>query len=468
MNRIPEKYFVTGEKLSFSYKKIDGCFEQAKREAPGDHFVLERVGRHYRLCRSFEKAIACLQKANKLCPMPFPCHHLGLVYMAMAENNIKEGGEDTKTKELLTEAGKWLEEADRLGKKAAYRITADLARVYVKLNEYQKALCCFKRAAEENTATDDGISLVAAGNYENWGKCFLLLGKTEEGKTKLLKAVECAARVKCHRRTAFSELVNLMQMEEHDRCEVKIDKLNELAKVHELVSRHREALNLRKTACELDPSNPNTLLGLIEHCCKRKKFALAQMYLSFLQNLTDITPPKERFLQVKLNAVAATEPSLAYKIFQEIFKFIFPQDCLSDIFIFSADEDKEIACSITCQFEKYFGLTCLCLHRDLHSMMKISETVEALNDSVLILFVVSECLTKTKRGTYFIERAIECVNSRGCGNIISLTTAANGITIPKLLQDFPTFNYEDVSPTTENMGLPLFNVLIENAGHGTN
>ncbi|CAH1238541.1 IFIT5 [Branchiostoma lanceolatum] len=461
MNRIPEKYFVTGEKLTFSDEKIDGCFEQAKREAPDDHFVLERVGRHYRLCRHFDKAIPCLQKANELCPMPFPCHHLGLAYMAMADKNIKKGGDDRKTKEWLTEAGKWLEEADKLGKKAAYRITADLARVYVKLEEYQKALCCFKRAAEENTATDDGISLVAAGNYENWGKCFLLLGKEEEGKTKLLKAVECAARVKYHRRTAFSELVKLMQMQEHDRPEVKIDKLNELAKLHELVSSHRKALDLRQSACELDPSNPNTLLGLIEHCCKRRNYALAQVYPSFLQNLTDIPPPKELFLQVKLNAVTTTEPSLAYKIFQETFQFIFPVDCLSDVFIYSADNDKEIACTITRQCEEYFGLTCLCLHRDLHSMLKISETVEALSDSVLILFIVSECLTKTKSGDYFIERAIECVNSRGCGNIISLTTASD-IIIPKLLQDFSTFNYDDVGPTTENMGLPLFRAFIEN------
>ncbi|XP_078576702.1 uncharacterized protein LOC144862228 [Branchiostoma floridae x Branchiostoma japonicum] len=488
--KIHPKYFEGNRKPEvLTNQQIDECFEKGLAVASDDHFVLERAGRHYRHRKRVDEAIKCLEKANEVRPSAFAWHHLGLAYRSkeLLMNPLRDGEEEVvrgvinigerhqKTEHIAigTKVLLRLGEGEgggavRVGKAAAWAeagapFLVGLAEIHMQVGKHEEALQYFRKAAKEDNLSR---SLDAASCYQKWGECFLQMGQEENGKNMLRKAVESAAKVRVEKRGAFATLVTLMQNEMGFQKDVRAERANELAQLYELVKRYSEALNFRKAALELKVNDPATLAGLVDNLRAQGDYTQARMYLSVLRGLTDVEVPKEVVIDVNLKAAqlqSQQDPHLARDIFLETFDFVFPTEhhpnVMYNVFVYSDNEDRERAETLTILCEEQYDLSCRCVHRDIPCTGSVVEMVaDLINKSTCVIFVVSKRSLQNGMTAYVIGMAVQVVNKRGLGNLV--TVNVDDCSIPQIISGYPSIKMADCSALQKGVNMNLFRKII--------
>eukprot|EP00079_Xenopus_tropicalis_P028056 XP_012822639.1 PREDICTED: interferon-induced protein with tetratricopeptide repeats 5-like [Xenopus tropicalis] len=123
-------------------------------------YVLRYVAKFYRRAGKFEEAIRVLKKAVSITPTSGFLHHqLGLCYRQMIIQRKRTGngnyrGQDTQEIKDLTEKAIFHFEMVLEVKKAFLHAHFDLADMYVRSNQYQKAEETYKKATELTTTPE--------------------------------------------------------------------------------------------------------------------------------------------------------------------------------------------------------------------------------------------------------------------------------------------------------------------------
>ncbi|XP_078660376.1 uncharacterized protein LOC144904986 [Branchiostoma floridae x Branchiostoma belcheri] len=363
---------------------------------------------------------------------------------------------------FLEKAKHCLERAYELSEGTGVAIPVGLAEIHMQMGQFDEALQFFRKAIDKDSVSR---SLEAASCYQKWGECFLQMGQEENGKNMLRKAVESAAKVNIEKRGAFSTLVTLMQ-KDSGKEDLQADHINELAHLYELVSRHRVALDFRKTALQLSANDPTTLRGLVDNLRAQGDYTQARMYLSMLRNLTDVEVPTDVVIEVNLRTAELQiqqDPCLARDIFPETFKFVFPTELhpnlMYNVFVYSDEEDKETAERLTMLCEDQYDLSCRCVHRDIPCTQSVVEMVaDLINKSTCIIFVVSKASLQKGMMKLVIGLTVNLVNTRDFGNLVAVNV--DDCDLLPVISVYPSIRMEDCFAPAGGTNTNLFKKMI--------
>ncbi|XP_066304611.1 uncharacterized protein [Branchiostoma lanceolatum] len=381
--------------------------------------------------------------------------------MTLDRRNQSEANAGAQTDFLdpfLEKAKECLEKAYELSEGTGVAIPVGLAEILMQMEKHEEALQYLRKAINQDTASRP---LEAAGCYQKLGQCFLQMGQEENGKNMLRKAVESAAKVDVEKKGAFATLVTLMQ-KDFRKEDMQADHVNELARLYELVSRNREALDFRKTALKLKANDPTTLRGLVDNLRAQGDYTQAKMYLSMLRGLTDVEVPTEVVIEVNLGAAelqTQQDPHIASDIFLETFDFVFPAephpDIMYNVFVYSDEEDRESAERLTILCEEQYDLTCRCVHRDIPCTASVVEMVaDFINKSTCVIFVISKASLQMDMTKHMIGITVR----RNFGNLV--TVNVEDCDLPTIVSVYPSIKMQDCFTQLGGVNTSLFRKII--------
>ncbi|XP_063964556.1 uncharacterized protein LOC129274564 [Lytechinus pictus] len=170
-----------------SYTSMD-CYEQALSLQPDHHIVLRRVASELTLMKQFDRAEKMFQKSIEKEASWFGHRHLGLLYLAMYEDDY---GNDSKvTSEQLSLLAKAQEQFQTALKfKQVHADHSDLGYIAFLRGDYDTAVQEFSLAVR--SSHDDNFDIVET--HSRWARCLKKMGE-EEGALLQLSEVQKAQK----------------------------------------------------------------------------------------------------------------------------------------------------------------------------------------------------------------------------------------------------------------------------------
>ncbi|XP_041361614.1 uncharacterized protein LOC121377617 [Gigantopelta aegis] len=461
---------------------VEECYECALKLCDKDAFVLGRCGTFFRKIGQLGKSKTLLEESIKLQRTSYTHQHLALTLKKMAENNSRGTRQFRPPSLDRSNIPVWLKFAnqhlkfskddpdiksaiDHLSKSAKISQECNISAIhelgitYLQLEDYANAEDTFKKIIYSYDTPGSPVFTINA--YEQTGLC--CLQKSEEagisqnkkaalikkGKFFLTSAIETAARVVSEIQNihltgyedsdAFKTIADMLQSE-YDSSK-KTTKLKEMARLYELVGKHKESLDICQKLCQ-DPAeakNAEMSIRLIENYLKLKDYDNAKLCVSLLlctHQATDV--PRDLvnrvYLETALHILQEGHgPQMAHDSFRRAFELKYgakkTQDADGfDVMILYDEgntETFETSQSIQKILDTYTGLS---ITRNLEAAFGAKTEIssyELLIGSVQVLVIVLNPDPPDKQWKYWIDLALTIAKDRKNMAIICLTTGSD-------------------------------------------
>ncbi|XP_041361370.1 uncharacterized protein LOC121377450 [Gigantopelta aegis] len=466
------------------------CCTSALKLGGDDTFVLERSGKCFRYFGMLEESRKLLEKAIERRPTSFAHQHLAMTLIKMSENNFSQSGRScVSSSRNTTSFGSqssrspfWLQNQsqrfrfsnnDPLIQPAIehLRASAELSQwcnmsainylgfIYLQLENYIEADKIFRKIIDSYETPDSPVFTINA--YEQTGLCCLRKSEAagisqkekaaliKEGKFFLTSAIDTAARLVSYIPSigmtgyeysdAFKTIADMLQSE-YDSSK-KTTELKEMARLYELVGKHKKSLDIYQKLCQEDPAetkNAEISIRLIENYLELKDYDNAKLCVSLLlctNQAADV--PRDLvnrvYLETARHILQGHELQRAHDSFKRAFELKYgatkDQDADGfDVMILHDEgntETSEASQSIHTILETCTGLS---ITRNLEAAFGAKTEISSYElpmGGTRVLIVVLNPDPPDKQWKYWIDLALTIANDRKNMAIVCLTTGSN-------------------------------------------